>query len=540
MNDANNRLLKAIQARTQKQTSFGYGIQTADRYVRTMEERVGLETCYNVGSTRSASWHDAITKAASTLTYTNDDMVLDHVQYQKAKVEIKQLDDGTELPPNTLMAFQHILTTPKKDRDGDILRTQGAEVDENMLLLWQHVHTLPIGKVLRVVEQTKDVLKLVSVIVDMNELSHDAAVMIDNKMGRFSHGFRAIEFEEMEAEKGEFPGFDIKRFEIMEASLVSVPSNIDAQTEDVMLSLLDGGKLHSPLMKEYGKTLRQKKPLTIPIKIEITEDSKRLLEKATSLVEEIENENKSRTREEKAGEGISNSPSKETDENGTEEKDSQVPKVKFYGTLENSWEQIEHLLLQQTRSFLSENGISTDEHDWVWLAGTFSDHAIIAVEKQDEKEELYYECKWNSINGAPTFIETPKKVKITIDVTVQERSSAYKIKSEKRGRSLSKANEASIKDAVETIEEVANMDIPKLAKVGLREATNSLKGILDTSEIDEEASTETITVKDATGVFMTCANKAQRETMLKFLMTEYKNDRDNELLKQFNTLKGIN
>ena len=53
--------------------------------------------------------------------------------------------------------------------------------------------------------------------------------------------------EEMKAKEGEFPGFDIKKFEIMEASLVSVPSNIDAQTEDVMMSLLDSGKLHSPL-----------------------------------------------------------------------------------------------------------------------------------------------------------------------------------------------------------------------------------------------------------------------------------------------------
>ena len=147
---------------------------------------------------------------------------------------IKQIGDGIELPKNTLMVFRHVLTTSREDRDGDILRTEGASVDPNMLLLWQHVHTLPIGKMLVVHDHTEEKLVLVSCIVDELDMAHDAAVMIDNGMGRFSHGFRALDYEPLE-DKG--MGFDIKEFEIMEESLVSVPSNVDADTEEVIAEL---------------------------------------------------------------------------------------------------------------------------------------------------------------------------------------------------------------------------------------------------------------------------------------------------------------
>lgn len=254
-------LIESIRQRAQKQTEFGYGIMTADRYVKNMQDVVGLDLCYQLASTRQMSFADALQKASKTLVYSNQDMIV----LEKGTPSQARLD-GIEVPKNTLMLFKHVLTSPRKDRDGDVLRTEGALVDPKMLLLWQHVHTLPIGKMLAVVEHNSKRLTLLSCIVDINELSHDAAVMVDNDMARFSHGFRALEFSELKETEGEVTspgGFDIKKFEIMEESVVSVPSNADAEVQEVMLSLVEGGKLTSPMMKEYGKTLRQQQPLMV-------------------------------------------------------------------------------------------------------------------------------------------------------------------------------------------------------------------------------------------------------------------------------------
>jgi len=136
-----------------------------------------------------------------------------------------------------------------------------------------------------VAEHNTKLLSLYSCIVDMNETSHDSAVMIDNGMGRFSHGFRALKFGKTKVRDGEETGFDITKGEIMEESLVSVPANIDAETEDIILSLVEGGKLTSPIMKGVGRNLRDQKALSLPVKLDL---------KVTVNGQEVKCENKSR------------------------------------------------------------------------------------------------------------------------------------------------------------------------------------------------------------------------------------------------------
>ena len=278
--EMNGELLEAIKTRQGKQTEFGYGILTADRYVQNVRDAIGLDKCYKFASTRAASWEDVMQKAASTLVYSNADMMVKDqgVEYFKRAGSTLKSFEGVELPKNTLMVFRHVLTTPRKDRDGDVLRTQGAIVDPKLPLLWQHVHTLPIGKMLLIEEHNSKTLTLVSCIIDVNELCHDSAVMIDNGMDRFSHGFRAIEFTRNKARDGAEEGFDINAFEIMEESLVSVPANTDAEVEEVMLSLVEGGKLTSPLMKEVGKSIRDRQPtrISLPVDLKVTLNGKEI------------------------------------------------------------------------------------------------------------------------------------------------------------------------------------------------------------------------------------------------------------------------
>lgn len=269
--DKNKQLLDEVRTRF-KQTRFNYGILTADRYVETLRDRIGSDACYRFAASRHASFEDVLRKAASTLVYANPDMVVEEIEFSKKAGYAPEQLDGIELPKNTLMVFRHVLTTPRKDRDGDILRTGGAKVDPKLPLLWQHVHTLPIGKMLRIVEHNSKKLSLISAIVDLNEVAHDAAVMIDNGMGRFSHGFRALSFDKVKGsregnnERPDAGSFDVKEFEILEESLVTVPSNVDAETEDVLLSLIDGGKLTSGMMKEFGKELHANRPTSVGIK----------------------------------------------------------------------------------------------------------------------------------------------------------------------------------------------------------------------------------------------------------------------------------
>lgn len=264
-------LLDLIKSRGQKLTEFAYGINTGDVFAKNMQDCVGDEVCYRIGAKGNVSFNDAVKRAGNTLTYHNPDMVVKDIYGDDDTVKKITHDQELVLPKNTLMVFKHTLTTPKKDRDGDILRTSGAVPDPKMLLLWQHVHTLPIGKSLKVFKHDNEELVMISAIVDMNELAHDAAVMVDNDMGRFSHGFRAMEFEAMKDNEG--GGFDVKRFEIMEESLVSVPANTDAEVQEIILDLVEGGKLTSAAFKSQGESIRSKRAKQLGYTGEVDEKS---------------------------------------------------------------------------------------------------------------------------------------------------------------------------------------------------------------------------------------------------------------------------
>lgn len=236
----NDQLIKSIASRKGTKNSFGYGITTADRYARMATDDKTV-----------------ISKCAGRLVYCNEDMILEKA---KRREYSDLLPEGIAAPKNTLMVLQHVVTTPREDRDKDILRTEGAMLDPKAPLLWQHMPTLPIGKVLATIQHDKKVLRVATALIDMNELTEDAAKLIEADVLRFSHGFRALEFEQRkEGDDDELqPGFDIRRFEIFEVSLVSVPSNVDAQME-----LFARKKMKSEEMKRYAKRLMEQRPVQV-------------------------------------------------------------------------------------------------------------------------------------------------------------------------------------------------------------------------------------------------------------------------------------
>jgi hypothetical protein len=246
------QLLTAIRSR-KGGAQFGRGILTADRYVATATECVGVGMCQKYFGNAQGTYAQVQKDAASKLVYTGTDLLIEGEKLATAASEIKKLLKGDDLPANTLLAFTHVLTSSREDRDGDVLETKGALIDPKMPLLWQHIHTLPIGKAVAVVEHTPDLLRMATVLLDINELTSDAAKLIEAMALRFSHGFRALEFEERTKEG--VPGFRVTQYEIMEESLVSVPSNVDAELE-----LFGKGKLKSEVFKAHAKAMQRMQP----------------------------------------------------------------------------------------------------------------------------------------------------------------------------------------------------------------------------------------------------------------------------------------
>jgi len=410
MADNNNSLLNAVRVRQKKQTEFGYGIWTADRFVRTLAEQVGLESCYKRISSKTVSYNDVLTKASETLVYSNPDMVVQ----EKQSDDSLELPDGIELPKNTLMVFKHVLTSSRKDRDGDILHSEGMMVDPGMLLLWQHVPTLPIGKFLAVHEQNTKTLEVYSCVVDINDLCHDAAVMIDNKMGRFSHGFRALDFQKLKAEEGVEAGFEVLKAEIMEESLVSVPANIDAETQEVILSLVEGGKLTSGIMKDYGIAIREHKPVSMPVNLDlkISVNGQELKNHETKT-DDRETEDRQKDRISTPKETDGNTEGKDI-EGSTSDKEMKISEIKGYGFIEGSWEETTCKLRDAATKKLVQN----KDQEWLYIEATFSNRIIVCHMSyiDDERSEKYVQLDWEMQDGKPVLTGEAKEVDVVTNI----------------------------------------------------------------------------------------------------------------------------
>lgn len=253
----NSQLIEKIKARSGS-GEFGYGITTADRYVSEAVKSLGnpmlVKHFHCMGSN---AVDNLLKRAANTLTIccpeTDMDksaaLIKESQEQQATSLKAMAKILGCDPPPHAMMAIVNRLTTPREDRDGDTLQTAGANMDPKAPLLWQHIHTLPIGKMMRVVSQDKDCLKVATVLLDINELTSDAGKLFEAGALRFSHGFIAKEFEERKG-GGDMARFNILKFDIVEESAVSVPSNVDAEVE-----LFCRGKLASDVMKAHAKSL---------------------------------------------------------------------------------------------------------------------------------------------------------------------------------------------------------------------------------------------------------------------------------------------
>lgn len=229
-------------------------ISTALPYLKTIGatvqgSRAGVLSPVDLSRYSGAGWEKCLKEAATRLVYRNDGM-----KYLGKSTE--NLDPVPGSGIKGCASFNAIITTTKQDRDGDILHPAGAEVDNSAPLLWQHDPMSPIGKLCKLVSQDKDSVVGAFAIAD-TPLGRDAAYLTEFGALRISHGFRPKEFNPIKSGQ-DIVGFEVKQYEIMEVSLVSVPSNTDA-----VITAFAKGLLKSPMMKSFGRTLYRNRPVVV-------------------------------------------------------------------------------------------------------------------------------------------------------------------------------------------------------------------------------------------------------------------------------------
>lgn len=223
-------------------------ISTADRFLVTLAKCSGGLCPTDRARYQGPEFEKRLKEAAATPVYQND--LMNFVGFNKAAGK----KDGDTLTP--VAEFDAIYTSAKQDRDNDVLHPEGGEVDPKMPVLWQHDPTAPIGVHREVLAQDKTKILGRSALADI-PLGRDAAYLAEFGALRISHGFRPREFSPITEKSGGHEivtGFDVTKYEMMEISLVSVPSNTDA-----VIQAFSRGKLASPVSKSWAKALDERR-----------------------------------------------------------------------------------------------------------------------------------------------------------------------------------------------------------------------------------------------------------------------------------------
>jgi Zn finger protein HypA/HybF involved in hydrogenase expression len=190
------------------------------------------------------------------------------------------MPEGMQPPPNTLMLLRYTISAPIRDRDRDVLRAEGGVADPKAPLLWQHMGMALIGKTVATIQQpmdksrlklplqkyldtvdlSRDSIKVVSALLDLQQpLTEDIAKMFEADALRFSHGFQAVEWEEIKSPRGNSPdGFDVKEWHRLEDSAVSIPSCTSA-----VLELFSRQKFHSDPIKRWAKSMHDSRAVQV-------------------------------------------------------------------------------------------------------------------------------------------------------------------------------------------------------------------------------------------------------------------------------------
>ena len=134
-------------------------------------------------------------------------------------------------------------------------------------------------------------------------------------------------------------------------------------------------------------------------------------------------------------------------------------------------------------------------NSWPYLAGVFTDYAIVTVHYEDGTEATYRGL-WSMVEGEPQWQGTPTEVEIEITTEIRERmlaamekgvNSSQRRVDAKRGRVISTANENRLRDASETLDELAAAsELSRTQRSVLRQVISILNEVLGQVAPEEE------------------------------------------------------
>lgn len=466
----NERVLEAVKARALGER-HGYGITTADRYVRSIAGNSQAFKRFGNLDTDTV-----IKEAAGKLTYCDEKMTFGEKFVSGNWKSSLPSNVFTELEKsvksNVLMVFKNVVTTSSEDRDRDILHTSGADPDLKMPFLWQHIHTLPIGKMLMIDEHTDDMLKVWTVLFDMpgnEKLTQDAAILIENDALRISHGFIPKQIKDRQWKKGDdderMPGFDIMKFHIMEESGVSVPSNTDA-----VIDLYASEKLKSKYARVWAKELHDGRgkvfngtgsfPEAVVKGLQVIGEGMAaggvvIDAKATSPsppfvpLEEGEEENPDQFEDNISQGVVADTPAdsvdgKETESDEDDEKsfesesgvrsydrtspDGKSHRKGVYVEVAGSYEWIRSQLRPLLKSKMA--GLVDGDDCSCYVEATFSKHVIVECYDWDSGHQSYWQVDYQTNSeGVPEVTGIPVEVQLSSSVQPKEKEMKYSPKS---------------------------------------------------------------------------------------------------------------
>jgi hypothetical protein len=254
--------------------SRDFGIATAYQHLKSVEPCFSGGLCpANVWSTATpAMWRKAVKHSKRCLSYG------DKETFDRDFI-VKSVNEGTSIAPGAVLEYDTVLSSTVRDRDGDILESSGLELDTKMPLLMHHVPMSPIGKMCRLISQDERRVIVKNAIADTS-LGRDAAVLVKFGALRTSHGFKPVpgEFAPLATTKAAdgrdiVTGWHIKRARVYECSLVTIPSNTEAEIlgfDDGMASVYSKGLLQTPFFRSLCKAEFDRRPATIQAGIDLS------------------------------------------------------------------------------------------------------------------------------------------------------------------------------------------------------------------------------------------------------------------------------
>lgn len=449
MNWTLDHILKTIAERDFNAPRWGIG--TAKQYLGDIQPCLsggGICPSKVFGTASADAWKKELAAADSRLTYCDAGMA-DGEYLQKS------IRDGSDITPGAILEYDSVLSTTRKDRDGDILESGGLDIDTKMPDLWQHIQVSPIGKHVSVLKQTDDLVICRFAIAD-TELGRDAATLTRFGALRKSHGFKPTEFEPVEIIKSAdgkdiVRGWHVKRAAVLEGSLVSIPSNVDGNVLRVYEKEFDGvctafsrDKLQNDLVKSWAKGIYDQRPaqsqgMDLSTKSAVEATKQQLLDAARR---EIESEStnadalkmhgesgemkscpkckKGRMKNgkcDKCGyrEGKSTGDAETKNAADLQTKDVSMAMDSPY--LPGSWEATEWQLQQSIRDYLSGKGKLNRDSGYASILGTFPTDAVVCVRSYSGSERECYRIGWKAgDDGKAMWDGDPVEVKIEVGV----------------------------------------------------------------------------------------------------------------------------